>query len=69
MPSSPTPVPGTERHGRVELLTLLASVPDPRDPRGVRHPLPVLLVLGLAAVLAGARSFVVRNCWPCAVRV
>ncbi len=63
MPSSPTPAPGTERHGRAELLTLLASVPDPRDPRGVRHSLPVLLVLGLAAVLAGARSFVVIGEW------
>ena len=63
MPSSPTPAPGTERHGRVDLLTLLASVPDPRDPRGVRHALPVLLGLGLAAVLAGARSFVVIGEW------
>ena len=63
MPSSPTPAPGTARHGRGELLALLASVPDPRDPRGVRHPLPVLLVLGLAAVLAGARSFVVIGEW------
>ena len=44
-------------------MTLLASVPDPRDPRGVRHPLPVLLVPGLAAVLAGARSFVVIGEW------
>lgn len=44
-------------------MTLLAAVPDPRDPRGLRHPLPVLLVLGLAAVLAGARSFVVIGEW------
>lgn len=63
MPSSPTPAPSTERHERGELLTLLASVPDPRDPRGVRHPLPVLLVLRLAAVLAGARTFVVIGQW------
>jgi predicted transposase YbfD/YdcC len=63
MPSSPTPAPNTERHGRLDLVTLLSSVPDPRHPRGVRHPLPVLLAVGLAAVLAGARSFVVIGEW------
>ncbi|MGL4178820.1 MAG: ISAs1 family transposase [Dermatophilaceae bacterium] len=38
-------------------------VPDPRDPRGVRHPLPAILAVGLAAVLAGARSFTVIGEW------
>lgn len=40
-----------------DLLTLLSSVPDPRDPRGVRHALPVILAVAIGAVLAGARSF------------
>jgi hypothetical protein len=35
----------------------LARVPDPRDPRGVRHTLTSLLLAAVAAVLAGARSF------------
>ena len=35
----------------------LAEVPDPRDPRGVRHTLASLLLAAVAAVLAGARSF------------
>ncbi|MQY40479.1 hypothetical protein SRB17_85120 [Streptomyces sp. RB17] len=32
----------------------LAGVPDPRDPRGVRHRLAVVLALTACAVLAGA---------------
>lgn len=44
-------------------LSLLVSVTDPRDPRGVRHPLPVVLGLGLAAVLAGSRSFAAIGQW------
>lgn len=46
-----------------DLLMLLGRVPDPRDPRGVRHPLSVLLAVGLAAVLGGARSFVAIGEW------
>ena len=42
---------------------LLGRVPDPRDRRGVRHALPVLLAVGLAAVLGGARSFVAIGEW------
>lgn len=42
---------------------LLGRVPDPRDPRGVRHRLSVLLAVGLAAVLGGARSFVAIGEW------
>src|SRR5690242_15071181 len=38
------------------LLQALARVPDPRDPRGVIHPLVSLLAVAVAAVLAGARS-------------
>ncbi|MFE5098123.1 transposase family protein [Streptomyces sp. NPDC056638] len=39
------------------LLERLAEVPDPRDPRGVRHRLTVVLALTACAVLAGARNF------------
>jgi predicted transposase YbfD/YdcC len=41
----------------------LASVPDPRDPRGVRHALTSLLLAAVAAVLAGARSFTAVGEW------
>ncbi|HEX7162785.1 MAG TPA: ISAs1 family transposase, partial [Trebonia sp.] len=39
------------------LLGLLAQVPDPRDKRGRRHALAGLLAVGIAAVIAGSRSF------------
>src|SRR5215213_2788812 len=38
------------------LLAAFAEVPDPRKPRGRRHPLPALLALSTAAMLSGARS-------------
>jgi predicted transposase YbfD/YdcC len=41
----------------------LAQVPDPRDPRGVRHTLTSLLLAAAAAVLAGARSFTEIGEW------
>jgi predicted transposase YbfD/YdcC len=45
------------------LAGLLAQVPDPRDPRGVRHTLTSLLLAAVAAVLAGARSFAAIGEW------
>jgi predicted transposase YbfD/YdcC len=45
------------------LLDLLDSVPDPRRARGIRHGLPGLLAVGIAAVLAGARSFAAIGQW------
>jgi len=48
---------------RPDLLSLLATVPDPRDPRGRQHQLSAVLAVGLAAVLAGARSFVAIGEW------
>jgi predicted transposase YbfD/YdcC len=39
------------------LLECFALVPDPRDPRGVRHSLACVLALCTAAVLAGNASF------------
>ena len=35
------------------LLECFAAVPDPRDPRGIRHSLPSVLALCTAAVLRG----------------
>jgi predicted transposase YbfD/YdcC len=45
------------------LLELLAQVPDPRKKRGIRHPLAGLLMVGTAAVTAGARSFAAIGQW------
>ncbi|MER5472000.1 ISAs1 family transposase [Streptomyces sp. NPDC002685] len=45
------------------LLERLAEVPDPRDPRGVRHALAVVLALTACAVLAGATSLLAVGEW------
>ncbi len=45
------------------LLSVLSEVPDPRARRGVRHPMPTILVVALCAVLAGARSFAAIGEW------
>ncbi|WP_392667092.1 ISAs1 family transposase [Streptomyces sp. LN785] len=46
-----------------DLLERLAQVPDPRDPRGVRHPLVTVLALTACVVLAGARSLLAVSEW------
>jgi hypothetical protein len=45
------------------LLDLLAQVPDPRRRRGRRHCLAGLLAVGVAAVIAGSRSFAAVGQW------
>jgi DDE_Tnp_1-associated/Transposase DDE domain len=45
------------------LLPVLATVPDPRARRRVRHRLAVILGLAVCAVLAGARSFTAIAEW------
>ncbi|MGW2651922.1 ISAs1 family transposase [Streptomyces sp. NPDC001393] len=45
------------------LLERLGEVPDPRDPRGVRHALVVVLALTACAVLAGATSLLAVGEW------
>jgi predicted transposase YbfD/YdcC len=45
------------------LLDLLTQVPDPRKRRGRRHPLAGLLAVGIAAVIAGSRSFAAIGQW------
>ncbi|WP_411284751.1 transposase family protein [Lapillicoccus sp.] len=49
----PCLIPGLSRSLPSEVF---AAVPDPRDPRGVRHPLSRVLVIAQAAVAAGART-------------
>ena len=63
MSSSPTsPVQANpSRHER--LLSVLESVPDPRDRRGVRYPLAV----AVTAVIAGCRSFAAIGQWAAQV--
>ena len=39
------------------------SVPDPRARRGIRHLLPGIVVVALAEVVAGARSFAAIGQW------
>jgi hypothetical protein len=45
------------------LLGLLAQVPDPRKKRGRRHTLAGLLAVGIAAVIAGSKSFAAIGQW------
>jgi len=58
MTSSPIPAARSQY-----LLDLLAQVPDPRKRRGRRHPLAGLLAVGVAAVIAGSRSFAAIGQW------
>src|SRR5215469_9418439 len=58
MPSSPIPAARSQY-----LLDLLAQVPDPRKKRGRRHALAGLLAVGIAAVIAGSRSFAAIGQW------
>jgi hypothetical protein len=58
MTSSPIPAARSQY-----LLDLLAQVPDPRKRRGRRHALAGLLAVGIAAVIAGSRSFSAIGQW------
>jgi predicted transposase YbfD/YdcC len=69
MASSRTHRPDASRAASAEpraahrLLDLIDSLPDPRKSRGIRHRLPVLLAVSIAAVVAGARSFAAIGEW------
>lgn len=41
----------------LDLLTVLAEVPDPRNPKGIRYPLAAVLSLTVLAMLTGAKSY------------
>ena len=58
MTSSPIPAARSQY-----LLDLLSQVPDPRMRRGRRHALAGLLAVGVAAVIAGSRSFAAIGQW------
>src|ERR1700737_2870342 len=59
MTSSPIPDAARIRY----LLALLSQVPAPRKRRGPRHSLAGLLAVGIAAVIAGSRSFAAIGQW------
>jgi DDE_Tnp_1-associated len=62
-PAAPLSVEQFSNLARPTFLALLEQVPDPRHRRGVRHRLAVILTVGLAAVIAGARSFAAIGEW------
>jgi len=41
----------------LSLLDVLAEIPDPRHPRGIRHPLSAILGLAVLAMLTGCKSY------------
>lgn len=63
MPSSPITAAVAQPDRVSQLLDLLATVPDPRDPRGVRYRLAGVLAVAVSAVLTGARSFAAIGEW------
>src|SRR5664279_3449604 len=48
---------------RSGLLDVLKTIPDPRGRKGRQHALATVLALGLAAVIAGSKSFVAIGEW------
>lgn len=60
MSTPPVAVAVGEQRG---LLAVLAAVPDPRDPRGIRYPLASMLAVAVCAVLAGAVTFAAIADW------
>ncbi len=57
------PCPAAQLPGAASLAEVLKLVPDPRARRGVRHGLPGIVAVALAAVVAGARSFTAIGQW------
>ena len=55
MSSSPMPRPPGQLPGVASLVQVLKLAPDPRARRGIRHGLPGIIAVALAAVVAGAR--------------
>lgn len=49
---------GAARPEPTDMLTVWASVPDPRRARGVRYRFASILAVAVCAVLAGSRSYV-----------
>jgi predicted transposase YbfD/YdcC len=57
------PHPAGQLPGAASLVEVLKLVPDPRARRGIRHGLPGIVAVSLAAVVAGARSFAAIGQW------
>lgn len=54
----------SRRHRAVgDLPSRLATLPDPRDRRGRRHPFVSVLLVACSAVMCGARSFAAIGQW------
>lgn len=49
-----------------DLLGCFAAVPDPRDPRGIRHTLAPVLAMSAAAALCGCSTLEDVTAWICA---
>ena len=47
----------------LRLMEAFAKVPDPREKRGRRHPLPAMLALSTVAMLSGAKSLYAIAQW------
>jgi predicted transposase YbfD/YdcC len=63
MPSSPMSLPQACLEQAIDLAHVLTELPDPRRRRGVRHRLTGLVVLAVAAVVSGARSYAAIGQW------
>ncbi len=57
------PRPARQLPVAASLVEVLKLVPDPRARRGIRHGLPGIVAVALAAVMAGARSFAAIGQW------
>ncbi|MFE9139531.1 transposase family protein [Streptomyces sp. NPDC007355] len=55
--------PTRQHHAITDLPARLATLPDPRDRRGRRHPFVSVLLVACSAVLCGARSFAAIGHW------
>lgn len=63
MPSSPTVPSQACLEQAIDLAQALGELPDPRRARGVRHRLVGVVVLAVAAVVSGARSYAAIGQW------
>jgi predicted transposase YbfD/YdcC len=59
----PKPTPTSRRVKLPSLYPYLARVPDPRDARGRRHPLPAILALVCLAMLSGIHGYLPAAQW------
>ncbi|MEU3756619.1 transposase family protein [Streptomyces olivoreticuli] len=55
--------PSRQHRAIADLAGRLATLPDPRDRRGRRHPFVSVLLVACSAVMTGARSFAAIGQW------